>query len=415
MKHWSLILAAIALLVSCTGMVEEANTDSGSEGDDLSDTLPVCVFDFEDSKGRPVELTKLFIISDVLEDSPVLIEPKTPTSRVQVKLTPTVNRFSTYRFYVTTSAGASFSAEKNMYIPVGTRFEKTVELSRKLQTTPLLTDKSMWKIQELCSGVRWYNFEGVESITGKHQVINVLEADLDRNDIELKFLHFPDREKISDVGNSNSKYIAVTNASYGSGFTSGEPVDNTYIRVDGVNRREISIGPDDTANWYKHEAAVWLDGKEIGFIDMPGDPFGAIEYYKSTKYPNLFSSPLMLIKDYEKSNLRAYSRSFATSVSDPRTILAVTHDGKLLLVTIDGRWADKAYGMTYKQVQDFLITHFLPKNAISMDGGGSTSMFVSGKGVVNYPCEGNASDTYKPYKGTFKERGLVTYFAITEK
>ena len=93
MKHWSLILAAIALLVSCTGMVEDANTDSGSEGDDLSDTLPVCVFDFEDSKGRPEELTRLFIISDVLEDSPVLIEPKTPTSRVQVKLTPTVNRF----------------------------------------------------------------------------------------------------------------------------------------------------------------------------------------------------------------------------------------------------------------------------------------------------------------------------------
>ena len=39
------------------------------------------------------------------------------------------------------------------------------------------------------------------------------------------------------------------------------------------------------------------------------------------------------IKDYEKSNLRAYSRSFATSGSDPRTILAVTHDGKLLLMT----------------------------------------------------------------------------------
>ena len=410
-----IIIALLGLLVCCTEKAGDDGAGNANTGTQTPDTSPVCVFDFEDSKGKPVELSKLFIISDVLEDSPICIDPKTPTSRIEVKLTPTVNRFSNYRFYVTTSSGASFSVEKNMYIPVGTRYEKTIELSKKLQSTPLLTDKSMWKIKDLGSGVKWYNFEGVESITGKHQVINVLEADLDRNDIELKFLHYPEREKISNVGKSDSKYIGVTNASYGSGFTSGEPVDNTYIRVDGVNCREISISPEDNANWYKHEAAVWLDGKEIGFIDMPGDPFGAIEYYKSTKYPNLFSSPLMLIKNYEKSNLRAYSRSFATSTVDPRTILAVTHDKKLLLITIDGRWADKAYGMSYKQVQEFLITHFLPQNAISMDGGGSTSMFIRGENVVNYPCEGNASDTYKPYKGTFKERGLVTYFAITEK
>lgn len=400
------------ILVSCSDTENTPATDKGSE--DAPDTRPVCVFDFEDSNGNSVELTKVIIISDVLEESQLFVRPEMPTSQIQIELTQKVKRIASYRFYAISADGTSFSAVKNMYVPEGVRYEKTIKLSKELKANPLLTDKTWWKIEDLGKGVIWYNFEGIEPVTGQPQVINVLEADIERSDIELKFLYYPDREKISNVGESDGKFIAVTNASFGSGFTSGSPVDNTYIRVDGVNHKEISIGQDDTGNWYKHEAAVWLDGSDVGFIDMPGDPVGAIEYYKSTKYPNLFSSPMMLVMDYEKTDLRAYSRSFASSTAEPRTVLALTHDNKVLLITIDGRWTDKAYGMTYKQTQDVLLTHFLPRYAISMDGGGSTCMYVRGKSVVNYPCEGISSGTSKQYNGSFKERGLVTYFAISE-
>ena len=209
----------------------------------------------------------------------------------------------------------------------------------------------------------------------------------------------------------------MTNASYGSGFTSGEPVDNTYIRVNGVNYKEISIGPDDTANWSKHEAAVWYDGvNELGFISKPGDPQGAIDLYKSTTYRNLLSSTHLLIENSKRSNMNAYSKNYGKYTSrGPCTALAVTSDRKLLLITVDGRWEDKAAGMSYTELQNFLMRYFAPEYAINMDGGGSTSMFVKGKNVVNYPCEGNSSGEYATYTGTFKERGLITYFAIKEK
>jgi exopolysaccharide biosynthesis protein len=71
--------------------------------------------------------------------------------------------------------------------------------------------------------------------------------------------------------------------------------------------------------------------------------------------------------------------------------------------------------MSYTELQNFMKAYFNPKYTINMDGGGSTSMFIRGKNVVNYPCEGVSGDTYKPYPGSFKERGLVTYFAIREK
>ena len=148
---------------------------------------------------------------------------------------------------------------------------------------------------------------------------------------------------------------------------------------------------------------------------MPGDYTKALEYYKQTTYPNLFSSYPMLIKNYERANFSAYKRKVSQTGVDPRTVLAVTYDRKLILMTVDGRWKEKAFGMTLRNVQDFLTTHFYPKYAINMDGGGSTSMFIKGKNVVNYPCEGVSGDNYKVYNGTFKERGLVTYFAITEK
>ena len=396
-----MLLAAIILSVSCSDIADEEGPGGGSE--EIPDTAPVCVLDFTDENGDRLKVTALTITSDNLEGSPVSIELEQPSESVSLNLISKVHGITEYEFFVVTSGGKTYRAVKQLYIPEGRRYEKTIALN------------PIWKKVKIKDGVVWHNYEGLEPITCEKQVINVLEMDLDNENLKLEFLYYPDREVISNVGKSDGRFIAVTNASYGSGFTNGQPVDNTYIRIDGVNYKEISIGPEDTGNWYKHEAAVWLDGSEIGFIDMPGDPVGAIEYYKSTKYPNLFSSPLLLVKDNEKTDLKSYSRSFASAKVDPRTVLAVTHDRKLLLVTIDGRWQDKAYGMTYKQAQDFLVTHFLPRYAISMDGGGSTCMYIRGKNIVNYPCEGNASDTHKPYKGTFKERGLVTFFAISEK
>ncbi len=46
-------------------------------------------------------------------------------------------------------------------------------------------------------------------------------------DLKLEFVYYPDRAKISEVAQSNSKFVAITNASFGSGFTGGSTVDNT--------------------------------------------------------------------------------------------------------------------------------------------------------------------------------------------
>ena len=410
MKRSVIISIILAAVVSCADATDKGGLTGGSG--ETPDTAPVCVFDFTDTKNRPVEVTEVVVISEALEESPVIIKFNDPTSTVSVDLKPTVNKFATYHFLVTDANYKSYHTAKDFYIPTGRRFERSIMLTRSDPT--LLTDRSLWNVTQLRDGLTWYNFEGYEPLTAAKQVINVLEMDLDSEDLKLEFLYYPDRAKISEAAQSNTKIVALTNASFGSGFTSGSPVDNTYIRVGGVTHREIGLSPSDS-NYGKHESAVWYDGvSEIGFIDMPGDYEAALNYYKQTTYPNLFSSVPMLISDFTKTNLKAYKKKQSSSLG-PRTALALTCDRKLLLVTIDGRWTDKANGMSYTQMQDFLMAHFFPKYAVNMDGGGSTCMYIKGKNVVNYPCEGVSGDTYKTYPGTFKERGLVTYFAIREK
>jgi len=71
----------------------------------------------------------------------------------------------------------------------------------------------------------------------------------------------------------------------------------------------------------------------------------------------------------------------------------------LLLIPVDGRWAGKAEGMTADELTRFIIKYFNPRYALNMDGGGSTTMCVRGRGdsrthVVNYPTDNRKYNHY---------------------
>lgn len=89
----------------------------------------------------------------------------------------------------------------------------------------------------------------------------------------------------------------------------------------------------------------------------------------------------------------------------PRTAVAIAYPNDdahphLLLIVVDGRYADSASGGGYGYSAYWLERHianaFGPKYMLNLDGGGSTTMCVSGKGdsnthVVNYPSDNNGA------------------------
>lgn len=85
----------------------------------------------------------------------------------------------------------------------------------------------------------------------------------------------------------------------------------------------------------------------------------------------------------------AVRQGFQQGFSDnrhPRTAVGGTADGKLLLVTVDGR-QPMAGGMTLNELARLML-HLGATDAINLDGGGSTTLAVRGGLVVNSPSEG---------------------------
>jgi hypothetical protein len=69
----------------------------------------------------------------------------------------------------------------------------------------------------------------------------------------------------------------------------------------------------------------------------------------------------------------------------PRTLAGVRADGKLLLVTVDGRRPGWSAGMTLPEAAR-LMRSLGAREAVNLDGGGSTTMTVRGE-VVNRPSD----------------------------
>jgi hypothetical protein len=70
---------------------------------------------------------------------------------------------------------------------------------------------------------------------------------------------------------------------------------------------------------------------------------------------------------------------------NPRTLAGVRADGKLLLVTVDGRRPGWSTGMTLPEAAR-LMRSLGARDALNLDGGGSTTMTVRGE-VVNRPSD----------------------------
>lgn len=69
----------------------------------------------------------------------------------------------------------------------------------------------------------------------------------------------------------------------------------------------------------------------------------------------------------------------------PRTAVGITADGRLHWVTVDGRQAPYSDGMSLAELAD-LMARLGARDAINLDGGGSTTMVVRGV-VVNRPSD----------------------------
>jgi exopolysaccharide biosynthesis protein len=78
------------------------------------------------------------------------------------------------------------------------------------------------------------------------------------------------------------------------------------------------------------------------------------------------------------------SKSFAET-RHPRTAVAKLKGGKFLMITVDGRQPGVSVGMNLRELADYLLS-LGATDAMNLDGGGSTTMYVDGK-IMNTPSD----------------------------
>jgi exopolysaccharide biosynthesis protein len=135
---------------------------------------------------------------------------------------------------------------------------------------------------------------------------------------------------------------------------------------------------------------IGLKVKQLSFFMDPGEfEKGVSEYQNVPQFlladdvvagvPQLIKNGRIEITWEQEKSSKAF-----VETRHPRTAVAKLKDGKFLMVTVDGR-SEESAGIGLEELAKLLL-EFGAVDAMNLDGGGSTTMFLNGK-VVNRPSD----------------------------
>ena len=285
-----------------------------------------------------------------------------------------------------------------------------------------------WRVFKIHKGVMYYTFSGTDAITGAKQQAFAIDVDLSSK-YTVKMTYTTPSLATSAAHQMYSS-VATMNAGYETG--------SIYIRDNGqelFNIPNTTIGTSGVPNWKSEAAFIRKSNGTISIkkgatltrpYAVPANINTAIttlrNAYHNATAEDLISSAPMLIDNYSTvgetfvnesisnwENLNGENPQKHQRARHPRSAIALTADNHFIMLVVDGRNPGVSEGMNAKELTKFLKKWFNPQYALNMDGGGSSTLCVEGKGnsqthVVNTPCNDNGA-----------ERKRLTHFIVVPK
>ena len=225
-----------------------------------------------------------------------------------------------------------------------------------------------WHEQRIARGLTWRHRR---DRGGKwdDQTIDVIAIESDR--FELAAISHDGCQQVEDRAASAGAIGAINGGFFGGGCTSLD-----MVKRDGV------MASDNTHD-DPQRTLVWDDGAapQFAWISNGVDPEQANAL---GGWPSLVTSGDVLVQPDDSS---------FHGQRHPRSAMALTDDGTLLMVTVDGR-SSHGDGATLPEFAEILVD-LGAFEAVNLDGGGSTTAFLKGcsaTGVVNHPSDNGGSD-----------------------
>ncbi|TCC91069.1 phosphodiester glycosidase family protein [Pedobacter hiemivivus] len=267
----------------------------------------------------------------------------------------------------------------------------------------ILLDKTGWTIDTLRNDVIWYKFSSATDKQFAYQNVNVICFNPKAKSGQMVFDYKKEKDSLSVFAGRIPGAIAGINATYF--LEKKDSADYMHLRLKGKDLQQVKI-PKTSIYWWKHQGMFSFNDEGTAF-DIRFSP----ENFGTVKSANIMTGAPMLIDNFNPVGLKFADTTGMGSkvnklhyehylrhqgVRHPRTAIAVTKKGYLLLITVDGR-NKIAKGMSAKELTEFLRRYFNPKSVMNIDGGGSTMMWVKGQpynGIVNYPTDNKKFDHY---------------------
>ena len=232
-----------------------------------------------------------------------------------------------------------------------------------------------WEKEKITKGLQWKHIH--TEINGSKQNLNVLEINLRKRSLTL--VYSPEKNiKTSELA-AGSNGLAAINAGF---FDVKNGGSVTFIQVDGLPeiRDTLNLKKTETLNGafiIKQDGNLEIELAKVYrvYLTHPGDD------------DILITGPV-LIDDGEVLELPKVP--FVEN-RHPRSCLCINDKNKILLITVDGR-SEESAGMDLKELTQ-LVLSLNCREAINLDGGGSTTLWIPGKGgVVNMPSDNKVFD-----------------------
>ena len=236
-----------------------------------------------------------------------------------------------------------------------------------------------WEKERLAPGLVWKHAHTTFGDT-LLQNVNLLIVNTRKRDISIVYNPSKGR-RVTGIQAAENGSIAAVNG----GFFNAAGGSVTYIRTAGL------IADADTAGkWPKNAnlngAILVGTNGDVQIVRATTNGW----FDSNTQFHDVLVTGPLLAEDGVKSELPSTS---LVTTKHPRTAVGKMGKKKVLLLTVDGR-TSQSYGLTLHELADLMLT-LKCSEALNLDGGGSTTMWLKGKpesGVVNMPCDNRLFD-----------------------
>jgi exopolysaccharide biosynthesis protein len=240
-------------------------------------------------------------------------------------------------------------------------------------------NKIKWEKEKIAPGVIWKSSHTLLNDTIP-QNINILVVNLKKRNIAL--VHNPEKNVRTSIQAQSAGALAAVNAGF---FNVKNGGSVSYLKTAG---RIVDM--DTAKKWIRNSnlnGAILIRSSEEIYIGkiMSNSWFDSHSEYEDI----LVTGPLLV----EKGTLSNMPKTSLVTNTHPRTAIGTRNCRKIIIVTIDGRTSEAA-GMTLEELAEMMML-LKCKDAINLDGGGSTTMWINNKpfnGVVNMPSDNKKFD-----------------------